>query len=276
MKNYRANEIERKWQKYWDENKTYSVKNHEDGKENEYILIEFPYPSGIGLHLGHCRSYTAIDAYARMRRLMGKNVMFPFGTDAFGLEAERTAIKEHKLPQEIVERNINTFHSQIKQIGLSIDWDRTINSCDEDYYKWTQWQFIQFFKKGLAEKQETTVNYCPNCGVLANEEVEDGTCCQCHAETTQKSKAQWVLKMTKYGERLADDLDKTEYLNHIKLSQINWIGKSEGVEVDFKIKQGGEFSIFTTCIETIYGITFMVLMQKMPRKTLKVYKQCVF
>ena len=259
MKDYRANDIEKKWQKYWDENKTYSVKNKEEGKENEYILIEFPYPSGIGLHLGHCRSYTAIDAYARMRRFMGKNVMFPFGTDAFGLEAERTAIKEHKLPQEIVERNINTFHSQIKQLGLSIDWDRTINSCDEDYYKWTQWQFIQFFKKGLAEKQETTVNYCPNCGVLANEEVEDGTCCQCHAETTQKSKAQWVLKMTKYAERLADDLDKTEYLNHIKLSQINWIGKSEGVEVDFKIKQGGEFSIFTTCIETIYGITFMVL-----------------
>jgi len=259
MKNYKVNEIEKKWQKYWDENKTYSVKNNEAGKENEYILIEFPYPSGIGLHLGHCRSYTAIDAYARMRRLMGKNVMFPFGTDAFGLEAERTAIKEHKLPQEIVERNIKTFHTQIKQLGLSIDWDRTINSCDEDYYKWTQWQFIQFFKKGLAEKQETTVNYCPNCGVLANEEVEDGTCCQCHSETTQKSKAQWVLKMTKYGERLADDLDKTEYLNHIKLSQINWIGKSEGVEVDFKIKQGGEFSIFTTCIETIYGITFMVL-----------------
>ena len=259
MRDYRANDIEKKWQKYWDENKTYSVKNKEEGKENEYILIEFPYPSGIGLHLGHCRSYTAIDAYARMRRFMGKNVMFPFGTDAFGLEAERTAIKEHKLPQEIVERNINTFHSQIKQLGLSIDWDRTINSCDEDYYKWTQWQFIQFFKKGLAEKQETTVNYCPNCGVLANEEVEEGTCCQCHAETTQKSKAQWVLKMTKYAERLADDLDKTEYLNHIKLSQINWIGKSEGVEVDFKIKQGGEFSIFTTCIETIYGITFMVL-----------------
>ncbi len=259
MKSYKANEIEQKWQKYWDENKTYSVKNHEKNKENEYILIEFPYPSGIGLHLGHCRSYTAIDAYARMRRLMGKNVMFPFGTDAFGLEAERTAIKEHKLPQEIVDRNIKTFHSQIKQIGLSIDWDRTINSCDEDYYKWTQWQFIQFFKKGLAEKQETTVNYCPNCGVLANEEVEDGTCCQCHSETTQKSKAQWVLKMTKYAERLADDLDKTEYLNHIKLSQINWIGKSEGVEVDFKIKQGGQFSIFTTCIETIYGITFMVL-----------------
>ena len=259
MKNYNPAEIEKKWQKHWEENNTYSVENHAEGKENEYILIEFPYPSGIGLHLGHCRSYTAIDAVARKKRLCGKNVLFPFGTDAFGLEAERTAIREKKLPQEIVKRNIETFHGQLKEIGLSFDWKRTINSCDEDYYKWTQWQFIQFFKKGLAEKQETTVNWCPNCGVLANEEVEDGTCCQCHAETTQKAKAQWVLKMTKYGERLADDLDKTDYLDYIKLSQLNWIGKSEGVEVDFKIKQGGEFSIFTTCIETIYGITFMVL-----------------
>ena len=259
MKNYNPAEIEKKWQKHWEENNTYSVENYAEGKENEYILIEFPYPSGIGLHLGHCRSYTAIDAVARKKRLCGKNVLFPFGTDAFGLEAERTAIREKKLPQEIVKRNIETFHGQLKEIGLSFDWKRTINSCDEDYYKWTQWQFIQFFKKGLAEKQETTVNWCPNCGVLANEEVEDGTCCQCHAETTQKAKAQWVLKMTKYGERLADDLDKTEYLDYIKLSQLNWIGKSEGVEVDFKIKQGGEFSIFTTCIETIYGITFMVL-----------------
>lgn len=259
MNNYNPLKIEKKWQAVWDKNHTYSVKNHEKGKENEYILIEFPYPSGSGLHLGHCRSYTAIDAFARKERLCGKNVLFPFGTDAFGLEAERTAIREKKLPQEIVARNIATFHSQLKSIGLSFDWDRTINSCDENYYKWTQWQFIQFFKKGLAEKQETTVNWCPNCGVLANEEVEDGTCCQCHAETTQKAKAQWVLKMTKYGERLADDLDKTEYLDHIKLSQTNWIGKSEGVEVDFKIKHGGEFSIFTTCIETIYGITFMVL-----------------
>ena len=259
MENYNFSEIEKKWQKIWEQENRFEVKNHEPGKENEYILIEFPYPSGIGLHMGHCRSYTAIDAVARKKRLCGKNVLFPFGTDAFGLEAERTAIKEKKLPQEIVERNIKTFHEQIKGLGLSIDWSRTINSCDEDYYKWTQWQFIQFFKKGLAEKQETTVNWCPNCGVLANEEVEDGFCCQCHCETTQKAKAQWVLKMTEYGERLADDLSKTEYLDHIKLSQINWIGKSEGVEVDFKIKQGGNFSIFTTCIETIYGITFMVL-----------------
>ena len=251
--------MKKKWQNYWDENKTYKVENHAQGKDNEYVLIEFPYPSGIGLHMGHARSYTAIDAYARKRRLMGKNVLFPFGTDAFGLEAERTAIKEHKAPQEIVDRNIKTFKSQVKELGMSIDWDRSINSCDEDYYKWTQWQFVQFFKKGAVEKQDTKVNWCPNCGVLANEEVEDGTCCQCHSETVQKTKSQWVFKMTKYGERLADDLDKTEYLDHIKLSQLNWIGKSYGVEVDFKLKQGGSFSIFTTCIETIYGITFMVL-----------------
>ena len=259
MKEYNFKEIEKKWQEYWDKNKTYKVENHADGKDNEYILIEFPYPSGIGLHMGHARSYTAIDAYARRRRIMGKNVLFPFGTDSFGLEAERTAIRERKAPQEIVERNIETFKSQVKGLGMSVDWDRSISSSDEDYYKWTQWQFIQFFKKGAVEKQDTKVNWCPNCGVLANEEVEDGTCCQCHAETVQKTKSQWVFKMTEYGERLADDLDKTDYLDHIKLSQLNWIGKSYGVEVDFKIKQGGSFSIFTTCIETIYGITFMVL-----------------
>ena len=252
-------EVEKKWQKVWEEEKRFEVPNTVEGKENRYILIEFPYPSGKGLHLGHCRSYTAIDAYARKKRLEGYNVMFPFGTDAYGLEAERTAIREHKAPQEIVERNIKTFQSQVKAIGMSIDWSRTINTCDPDYYKWTQWQFIQFFKHGLAEKREMTVNYCPNCGVLANEEVEDGTCCQCHAETTQKSKAQWVLKMTEYGERLADDLKDTDFMEHIKTSQINWIGKSEGVQVEFNIVGGGKFSIFTTCIETIYGITFMVV-----------------
>ena len=252
-------DIEAKWQKKWEEDKRFEAPNKVEGKQNKYILIEFPYPSGRGLHMGHCRSYTAIDAYARKLRLQGYNVMFPFGTDAYGLEAERTAIKEHKKPQDIVARNIQVFQKQVKSIGMSIDWSRTINTCDEDYYKWTQWQFIQFFKAGLAEKRETTVNYCPNCGVLANEEVEDGTCCQCHAETTQKAKAQWILKMTEYGERLADDLKDTDFMEHIKTSQINWIGKSEGVEVDFDIVGGGKFSIFTTCIETINGITFMVV-----------------
>lgn len=251
--------IEKKWQDIWEKEKRFEVKNHIDGKENRYILIEFPYPSGRGLHMGHCRSYTAIDAYARKKRLEGYNVMFPFGTDAYGLEAERTAIKEKKTPQEIVERNIKTFQNQVRSIGMSIDWSRTINTCDPEYYKWTQWQFIQFFKAGLAEKREMTVNYCPNCGVLANEEVEDGTCCQCHSETTQKAKAQWVLQMTKYGERLADDLKDTDFMEHIKTSQINWIGKSEGVQVTFDIVGGGKLSIFTTCIETIYGITFVVV-----------------
>jgi len=251
--------IEKKWQEVWEKEKRFEAPNKVEGKENRYILIEFPYPSGRGLHMGHCRSYTAIDAYARKKRLEGYNVMFPFGTDAYGLEAERTAIREKKRPQEIVERNIRTFQQQVRSIGMSIDWARTINTCDPDYYKWTQWQFIQFFKAGLAEKREMMVNYCPNCGVLANEEVEDGTCCQCHSETTQKSKAQWVLKMTEYGERLADDLKDTDFMDHIKTSQINWIGKSEGVEVEFQIVGGGKFSIFTTCIETIYGITFMVV-----------------
>ncbi len=252
-------EIEKKWQDKWEEEKRFEVPNKVEGKKNAYILIEFPYPSGRGLHMGHCRSYTAIDAYARKKRLEGYNVMFPFGTDAYGLEAERTAIKEKRTPQEIVERNIATFQRQVSSIGMSIDWSRTINTCDPEYYKWTQWQFIQFFKKGLAEKREMMVNYCPNCGVLANEEVEDGTCCQCHSETTQKSKAQWVLKMTEYGERLSDDLKDTDFMEHIKTSQVNWIGKSTGVEVDFEIVGGGKFSIFTTCIETIYGITFMVV-----------------
>ncbi len=259
MEGYNFHEIEAKWQKRWEDEKRFVVKNHEDGKQNEYVLIEFPYPSGKGLHVGHLRSYTALDAVARKKRLEGKNVLFPMGCDAFGLEAERTAIKEHKLPQEIVARNIATFKEQLKQIGLSFDWSREINTCDPSYYKWTQWLFIQFFNHGLAEKRETLVNFCKNCGVLANEEVEGGKCCQCHEEVVQKAKSQWILKMTEYADRLSDDLQLTKYQQHIKTSQINWIGKSEGVQVKFQIKQGGSFEIFTTCIETIYGITFMVL-----------------
>ncbi len=259
MEPYDFKKIEEKWQNIWEKEKRYKVNNIEPGKKNSYVLIEFPYPSGKGLHVGHVRSYTALDAVARKKRLEGKNVLFPMGCDAFGLEAERTAIKEHKLPQEIVSRNIQTFKEQLKMLGLSIDWEREINTCDPNYYKWTQWLFIQFFKHGLAEKQETLVNFCPNCGVLANEEVESGKCCQCHEEITQKPKSQWILKMTKYAEKLINDLKETNYLEHIKTNQINWIGKSEGVQVKFEIKQGGSFEIFTTCIETIYGITFMVL-----------------
>ncbi len=251
--------VEKKWQDIWEKEKRFEVKNHEQGKENAYILIEFPYPSGKGLHVGHVRSYGALDAYARKKRLEGYNVLFPMGCDAFGLEAERTAIREKKLPQEIVERNIATFKEQLKMVGLSFDWSREISTCDPSYYKWTQWLFLQFWKHGLAEKREALVNWCENCGVLSNEEVEDGKCCQCGHETVQKPKSQWVLKMTEYAERLTDDLAETKYMEHIKTSQKNWIGKSEGVQVKFDIKQGGSFEIFTTCIETIYGITFMVL-----------------
>ena len=259
MKEYDFKEIESKWQSVWEQEKRFEVQNHVDGKKNYYVLIEFPYPSGKGLHTGHIRSYASMDAVARKKRLQGYNVLFPMGCDAFGLEAERTAIREKKLPQEIVARNIATFKAQLKTVGLSFDWSREISTCDPSYYKWTQWLFLQFFKHGLAEKRTTTINWCPNCGVLANEEIEDGKCCQCGAETTQKPKAQWVLKMTEYAERLDADLDETEYMDHIKKGQRNWIGKSEGVQAKFKIVQGGEFEIFTTCIETIYGITFMVL-----------------
>ena len=259
MKQYNPAEIEPKWQQKWEQERRFEVNNHENGKENRYVLIEFPYPSGKGLHTGHVRSYSAMDAVARKLRMQGYNVLFPMGCDAFGLEAERTAIREHKLPQEIVARNIAMFKKQLKSLGLSVDWSREVNTSDPNYYKWTQWLFLQFYKHGLAEKRAMMVNYCPNCGVLANEEVEDGTCLQCHSQVEQRAKNQWILKITKYAERLADDLVETKYMQHIKTSQINWIGKSEGVEVDFKTTAGVDFSIFTTCIETIYGITFMVV-----------------
>lgn len=259
IEDYDFKKIEKKWQDIWEKEKRFEVKNHVKDKKNSYILIEFPYPSGKGLHVGHVRSYGALDVCARKKRLEGYNVLFPMGCDAFGLEAERTAIKEKKLPQEIVARNIETFKEQLKMVGLSIDWSREISTCDPAYYKWTQWLFIQFWKHGLAEKKEAMVNWCESCGVLSNEEIEDGKCCQCGHETVQKPKSQWILKMTEYAEKLADDLDQTKYMEHIKTSQKNWIGKSEGVQVKFKIEQGGEFEIFTTCIETIYGITFMVL-----------------
>lgn len=256
---YDFTSIEKKWQSIWDKTKAFEVNNHQPNKKNSYILIEFPYPSGKGLHVGHLRSYCLLDAVARKKRLEGFNVLFPMGCDAFGLEAERTAIREKRLPQEVVARNIATFKEQLKMVGLSIDWSREVITCDPSYYKWTQWLFLQFFKHGLAEKRQALVNWCESCGVLSNEECSDGKCCQCGKQVVQKPKSQWILKMTEYAERLSDDLAETKYMEHIKTSQINWIGKSEGVQVEFKIKQGGSFEIFTTCIETIYGITFMVL-----------------
>lgn len=264
MKPYDFRAIEAKWQKIWQDEQRFKTPDHVPGKENVYVLIEWPYPSGKGLHVGHMRSYTAMDALARRLRLQGKNVLFPMGIDAFGLEAERTAIREHIAPQQVVERNTAVFCEQMRRVGLSIDWSRFVKSCDPEYYKWTQWQFLQFFKKGIAYKSTANVNFCPNCGILANEEVEGGTCCQCHAETTQKTIPQWMMKMTAYADRLIDDLDENNYLPHIKASQINYIGRSYGVEVDFPITQGGQITIFTTCIETIPGVTFVVLSPEHP------------
>ncbi len=259
MKDYDFRSIEAKWQHIWQQEKRYEVKNRVAGKDNFYVLIEFPYPSGKGLHVGHVRSYSVLDAYARKKRLEGYNVLFPMGCDAFGLEAERTAIKEKTIPQNIVKRNIEVFKKQLECIGLSFDWSREISTCDPNYYKWTQWLFLQFFKHGLAEKRETLINWCPNCGVLANEEIVDGRCCQCGEQTEQKPKKQWVLKMTEYADRLADDLDDTEYLDSIKLGQRNWIGKSEGLQITFDVEQGGHVDVFTTCPETIFGVAFLVL-----------------
>ena len=255
----KINEIESKWQNYWDEHKTFKALNDSD-KEHFYVLVEFPYPSGAGLHVGHVRSYTAHDAIARMKRLQGYNVLFPMGWDAFGAPAEEYAIKNHVHPKEAVKKNIETFKRQMKTLGFSFDWDREFSTTDPDYYKWTQWQFLQFYKHGMAYKDTIPVNWCPKCKtVLSNEDSAGGVCERCGTEVEQKEKSQWMLKMSSYAEDLLNGLDDTDFADRVKLGQINWIGKSTGVEMDVEIKGGGSFSIFTTCIETVYGITFFVI-----------------
>ena len=255
----KINEIESKWQKYWDEHKTFKAINNSE-KEHFYVLVEFPYPSGAGLHVGHVRSYTAHDAIARMKRLQGYNVLFPMGWDAFGAPAEEYAIKNHVHPKDAVVKNIETFKRQMKTIGFSFDWDREFSTTDPDYYKWTQWQFLQFYKHGMAYKDTIPVNWCPKCKtVLSNEDSAGGVCERCGTEVVQKEKSQWMLKMSSYAEDLLKGLDDTDFADRVKLGQINWIGKSTGVEMDVEIKDGGKFSIFTTCIETVYGITFFVI-----------------
>ncbi len=252
-------EIEKKWQDYWDNHHTFEAKNN-DSKPPYYVLVEFPYPSGSGLHVGHVRSYTAQDAIARMKRMQGFNVLYPMGWDAFGAPAEAYAIKNHIHPKEAVKENIKTFKSQMKNLGFSFDWTREFSTTDPEYYKWTQWQFLQFYKHGMAYKDTVPVNWCPNCKtVLSNEDAAGGICERCGTSVTQKEKSQWMLKMSSYAEDLLKGLDDTNFANKVKLGQINWIGKSTGVEVDIDIVGGGKFSIFTTCIETIYGITFFVI-----------------
>lgn len=257
---YNFKEVEKKWQAKWEKEGTFNAKNDYTLK-NWYGLIEFPYPSGQGLHVGHPRSYTALDIIARKKRLEGYNVLYPIGFDAFGLPAENYAIKNNIHPSIVTDANINHFREQLKSIGFSFDWSREVNTTDPNYYKWTQWIFIQLFKHGLAYKTTMPINYCTSCKVgLANEEVVNGVCERCGGEVIQKEKNQWMLKITEYAERLINDLDDVDYLEKIKIQQKNWIGKSEGAEVKFKIKGADEsLLIYTTRPDTMFGATYMVV-----------------
>ena len=253
------NQIEKKWQKYWEDNKCFEAINGIE-KKPYYILVEFPYPSGSGLHVGHVRSYTAQDAKARMKRMQGFNVLYPMGWDAFGAPAEQYAIKNHIHPKEAVKENIATFKRQMKTLGFSFDWDREFSTTDPEYYKWTQWQFLKFYEHNMAYKATASVNWCNTCKtVLSNEDAAGGVCERCGSTVVQKEKNQWMLKMSEYAQSLLDGLEETAFADRVKLGQINWIGKSTGVEVEIELTTGGKFSIFTTCIETIYGVTFFVI-----------------
>ena len=253
------NQIEKKWQKYWEDNKCFEAINGSE-KKPYYILVEFPYPSGSGLHVGHVRSYTAQDAKARMKRMQGFNVLYPMGWDAFGAPAEQYAIKNHIHPKEAVKENIATFKRQMKTLGFSFDWDREFSTTDPEYYKWTQWQFLKFYEHNMAYKATVPVNWCNTCKtVLSNEDAAGGVCERCGSTVVQKEKSQWMLKMSEYAQSLLEGLEETAFADRVKLGQINWIGKSTGVEVEIELTTGGKFSIFTTCIETIYGVTFFVI-----------------
>ncbi len=271
MQKYEPKIVEEKWQKIWEEQKAFKA-NDKDKKPKYYALVEFPYPSGEGLHCGHPRSYTALDVVARKRRMQGYNVLYPMGFDAFGLPAENYAIKTKSNPKDVVKKNIENFTRQMKSIGFSFDWDRVVNTTEPEYYKWTQWIFLKLFEKGLAYQKQMPINWCPKCKIgLANEEAIDGKCERCGTEVEKKDMKQWMLAITKYADRLIDDLDDLDYLEKIKLQQKNWIGRSEGTIAKFKIKtqQSAEsqkpkaksslIEIFTTRIDTIFGVTYIVL-----------------
>ena len=257
---YDFKEIEKKWQDRWIKEKCFEADN-KSTKEKYYLLVEFPYPSGSGLHVGHVRSYTALDSMARLKRMQGYNVLFPMGWDAFGSPAEQYAIKNHVYPANMVKDCIKTFKSQLMKLGYSFDWSREFATTDPEYYKWTQWQFLQFYKKGMAYKAEKEINWCPKCLTgLSNEDAEGGVCERCGTKTEKKLKSQWMLKMSDYAQRLLDGLDKTEFLDKIKVAQTNWIGRSEGAEVDFKIDgTDDKLTVFTTRPDTLYAVTFMVM-----------------
>ena len=256
--------MEAKWQKQWEEKGVFHASNDSD-KPKYYTLIEFPYPSGQGLPVGHPRSYTALDIVARKRRLMGYNVLYPIGWDAFGLPTENFAIKNHVHPEVVTKKNIARFKQQLQSLGISFDWSREINTTDPSYYKWTQWIFLQLFKHGLAYKKEASVNWCTSCKcVLANEEVVNGVCERCGSEVVRKVKSQWLLKITEYAQRLIDDLDLVDYPDRVKAQQKNWIGRSTGAEVDFDTTLGDKLTVYTTRPDTLFGATYMVISPEHP------------
>jgi len=262
---YEPREIEPKWQKFWEDKELYRAEDFSD-KPKKYILVEFPYPSGAGLHVGHARSYSAMDAVARKKRMEGFNVLFPIGWDAFGLPTENYAIKTGIHPREATEKNISNSKRQLKSLGLSFDWSREINTTDPKYYKWTQWIFLKLFEKGLAYQATIPINWCPSCKIgLANEEVINGRCERCKAQVTRKKLKQWMLKITEYADRLVDDLEGLDYLEKIKTQQKEWIGRSRGLEIDFPIEQGKEkIKVFTTRADTIFGVTALVVAPEHP------------
>ncbi|NLN14843.1 MAG: leucine--tRNA ligase [Tissierellia bacterium] len=265
MREYRPNEIEKKWQEIWEEKELYKAEI-DHSKPKFYALVEFPYPSAQGLHVGHPRPYTAMDIVARKKRYEGYNVLFPMGWDAFGLPTENFAIKNKIHPAIVTERNVNRFREQLKSIGFSFDWSREINTTDPKYMKWTQWLFLQFFKHGLAYKQEMPINWCTSCKVgLANEEVVNNACERCGGEVVQKVKNQWMLRITKYADRLIDDLEMVDFIDRVKTQQKNWIGRSEGMEIDFQVAgKEDKLRVFTTRPDTIFGSTYMVIAAEHP------------
>ena len=264
MKNYDHKKIEKKWQDVWDKKKIYQA-NDKSKKPKFYGLMEFPYPSGDGLHVGHVRGYTAMDVINRKKRMEGKNVLFPIGWDAFGLPTENYAIKTKKQPKVITKKNTDNFRKQFKSLGMSFDWAREVNTTDPSYYKWTQWIFLQFFKKGLAYKAESEINWCPKDKIgLANEEAVGGICERCGTPTEKRMKKQWMLAITKYADRLDKDLDLVDYPERVKISQRNWIGRSEGSEIEFKTSINRNIKVFTTRADTLFGVTYVVLAPEHP------------
>ncbi|MCI8689787.1 MAG: leucine--tRNA ligase [Oscillibacter sp.] len=262
---YDFTSIEQKWQQKWLEEKPFTAVTGDKSREKFFGLIEFPYPSGQGLHVGHARPFTAMDIICRKKRMQGYNVLFPIGYDAFGLPTENYAVQHHIHPAKVTHDNIENFRKQLHMLGYSFDWDREVNTTDPSYYKWTQWIFLQLFKKGLAYKASMPVNWCTSCKiVLANEEVVEGVCERCGGEVIRKEKSQWMLAITKYADRLIDDLDDVDFINRVKIQQRNWIGRSEGTEVDFTTSPGDVMTVYTTRCDTLFGVTYMVLSPEHP------------